>query len=279
METDNSDHVNDTSLEDHRIKSKLVHDPIELELVLIRHGSTQWNKERRYLGCTDLPLLPVALQQLSAIRGRSALSGEFWRVCCSDLRRCRETLAAAAPALEHQAIYDSRLREMDFGAWEGCTYEQLKDNKHYRSWIDDPESVTPPGGEAWEEFAGRIDNFWTQLQREAVAAVAAGVVEVAEVEAESVAVESVAGSVTPLIDADSMGPGGCNAKTDASEPESAQGSAILRVLLVTHGGVIRQLLARIVEGMTFYTAAAPAPGEVTVMNLRRHEGIWSRIAR
>ncbi|KWX73441.1 hypothetical protein AMQ84_22480 [Paenibacillus riograndensis] len=252
---------------------------MELELVLIRHGSTQWNKERRYLGCTDLPLLPVALQQLSAIRGRSALSGEFWRVCCSDLRRCRETLAAAAPALEHQAIYDSRLREMDFGAWEGCTYEQLKDNKHYRSWIDDPESVTPPGGEAWEEFAGRIDNFWTQLQREAVAAVAAGVVEVAEVEAESVAVESVAGSVTPLIDADSMGPGGCNAKTDASEPESAQGSAILRVLLVTHGGVIRQLLARIVEGMTFYTAAAPAPGEVTVMNLRRHEGIWSRIAR
>ncbi|MNI68257.1 hypothetical protein D3C73_1239400 [compost metagenome] len=76
-----------------------------------------------------------------------------------------------------------------------------------------------------------------------------------------------------------MGPGGCNAKTDALEPESTQGSAILRVLLVTHGGVIRQLLARIVEGMTFYTAAAPAPGEVTVMNLRRHEGIWSRIAR
>ncbi|MCE3199316.1 histidine phosphatase family protein [Paenibacillus sonchi] len=216
---------------------------------------------------------PGGAEQLSAIRDHSALSGEFWRVCCSDLRRCRETLAAAAPALEHQAIYDSRLREMNFGAWEGCTYEQLKDNKHYRSWIDDPESVTPPGGEAWEEFAGRIDNFWTQLQREAEA-VAAGVAEVAKV-----AVESVAGSVTPLIDADSIGPGGCNAKTDASEPESAQGSAILRVLLVTHGGVIRQLLARIVEGMTFYTAAAPAPGEVTVMNLRRHEGTWSRIAR
>jgi alpha-ribazole phosphatase len=118
----------------------------ELELLLIRHGHTQWNKERRYLGSTDLPLLPEERQQLSTLSGQPALGGEFWRVYCSDLRRCRETLTAVAPHLERQAIYDPRLRELDFGAWEGCTYEQLQDNGHYRSWIDHPEEVTPPDG-------------------------------------------------------------------------------------------------------------------------------------
>ncbi|HBS44312.1 MAG TPA: hypothetical protein DEA91_07415, partial [Paenibacillus sp.] len=38
---------------------------IELELVLVRHGQTQWNAEHRYLGHTDLPLLSSAVEQLS----------------------------------------------------------------------------------------------------------------------------------------------------------------------------------------------------------------------
>lgn len=139
---------------------------LELELVLIRHGHTQWNKERRYLGSTDLPLLPEERQQLSTLSGQPALGGEFWRVYCSDMLRCRETLAAVAPHLERQAIYDSRLRELDFGAWEGCTYEQLQDNQLYRSWIDHPELVTPPEGEAWEQFEARVDDFWAQLEQE-----------------------------------------------------------------------------------------------------------------
>lgn len=189
-----------------------------LELVLVRHGYTQWNQERRYLGSTDVPLAPGEAERLEKLGPLPPLTGEFHRVYCSDLRRCRETLAALMPQLEPQAVYDARLREMDFGAWEGCTYEQLKDNLLYRSWIDNPEAATPPGGEAWVQFAARIDHFWAELQQE------------------------------------------------------AEAPAITRILLVTHGGVIRQLLAQIVEGLTFYTAAAPAPGEVTVLRLRKGGG-------
>lgn len=110
----------------------------ELELVLVRHGYTQWNKEHRYLGSTDLPLVPGEAKRLEKLGAQPPLGGEFSHVYCSDLRRCRETLAALVPRPMPQAVYDSRLKEMDFGAWEGYTYDQLKDNPLYQSWIDNP---------------------------------------------------------------------------------------------------------------------------------------------
>lgn len=197
----------------------------DLELVLVRHGYTQWNQERRYLGWTDVPLAPGEAERLERLRTQPQLTGDFSRVYCSDLLRCRETLAALVPHLKQDADYDPRLREMDFGTWEGSTYDQLKDNPLYRSWIDNPEAATPPGGEEWAKFAARIDDFWTGLQQE------------------------------------------------------AEAPSVTRILLVTHGGVIRQLLARIIEGVTFYTAAAPAPGEVMVLCLQRDGGSWRMVEK
>ncbi|MHA6531108.1 histidine phosphatase family protein [Paenibacillus sp. BAC0078] len=198
---------------------------LELELVLVRHGYTQWNRERRYLGSMDLPLLPEEREKLAVLREQPELTGSFWRVYCSDLRRCRETLALIAPSLEQSAIYDSRLRETGFGEWEGCTYEQLKDNPHYRSWIDDPAAYTPPDGESWEAFAARLEHFLDDLYREAEA--------------------------------------------DAA---SLKNCPRQRVLVVTHGGVIRQLTARSQAGATFRTTAAPPPGQVMPIILKRPAG-------
>ncbi|HBS44311.1 MAG TPA: histidine phosphatase family protein, partial [Paenibacillus sp.] len=65
------------------------------------------------------------------------------------------------------AVYDQRLREMNFGAFEGCTYEELKDNSLYRSWIDNPSTVTPPDGETWAQFDERLRSFLSDLGRAA----------------------------------------------------------------------------------------------------------------
>nr|WP_274528971.1 histidine phosphatase family protein [Paenibacillus piscarius] len=222
-----------------------------MELVLVRHGYTQWNQERRYVGRTDVPLAQGEAERLDKLRTQPPLTGEFCRVYCSDLRRCRETLTALIPNLEPKARYDARLLEMDFGAWEGCTYDQLKDNPLYRSWIDNPEAATPPGGEAWAQFAARVDDFWTELQQEAEASVVAETAYPADLSTEA-----------------------CSPEAALLKPNEHQNPVIFRVMLVTHGGVIRQLLAQIVEGVTFYTAAAPAPGEVTVLRLRRERGNW-----
>lgn len=215
---------------------------IELELVLVRHGQTQWNTEHRYLGHTDLPLLSSAVEQLSQLKqplgwlteqGLEASNG-FWRVYCSDLLRCRETLAYISPLLEKVAIYDPRLREMNFGAFEGCTYEELKDNSLYRSWIDNPSTVTPPDGEAWAQFDERVRSFLLDLGRAAE---------------------------DPFV--------------QASIKENKDKVITNRVLVVTHGGVIRNFLAQVVPGVTFYSAVAPSPGTAMVLRLFWQNGKWS----
>ena len=243
---------------------------IKLELVLLRHGHTKWNKEHRYLGSTDLPLLPEEREKLAALREQPELSGSFWRVYCSDLLRCRETLACIAPSLEAQAVYDSRLRETCFGEWEGCTYEQLKNNPLYRSWIDDPAGVMPPGGEAWEAFTARLEQFVSGLVHEAAA-------EIRDGSSSLTPCDSAAGmDRNAAVDVDT------NADVDAEAEAEAEALQLLReeplqlrVLIVTHGGVIRQWLAQAEPGMTFYTAAAPPPGTVAVLQLLWQAGGWA----
>ncbi|WP_433617178.1 histidine phosphatase family protein [Paenibacillus cellulositrophicus] len=137
----------------------------QVDLLLVRHGTTQWNREKRYLGHTDIPLDPGSRVELAPL-ARELTGKAFHGVYCSDLARCRETLAIISPAHADTAMYDPRLREMDFGAWEGHTYEQLQHEFLYRQWIDSPQQVTPPGGESWADFAGRIDGFVGSLLKD-----------------------------------------------------------------------------------------------------------------
>lgn len=133
-----------------------------MELWLVRHGKTAWNLERKYQGHSDPDLLPGDATELSSLR--AAISEvSFSAVYCSDLRRCRSTLEYIRPDLQAAARFDSRLREMNFGAWEGRTYEQLKHNPHYRNWIDSPQTIVPPGGESWAEFKNRILAFAEEI--------------------------------------------------------------------------------------------------------------------
>ncbi|MFB5762873.1 histidine phosphatase family protein [Paenibacillus medicaginis] len=137
----------------------------ELDLILVRHGTTQWNREKRYVGHADPGLLPDAEGELGAL-GQRLRGMCFAKVYSSDLRRCTETLRLAAPQLAAEAVLDERLRELDFGAWDGETYESLKDMQLYRSWLDDPRCVTPPGGESLEHFEGRLTGFLKSLLEE-----------------------------------------------------------------------------------------------------------------
>ncbi len=133
-----------------------------MELWLVRHGMTEWNLERKYQGYSNPDLLPGDASGLSPLRAELA-EITFSAVYSSDLRRCRSTLEYVRPDLMADACYDDRLREMNFGAWEGQTYEQLKHNLHYREWIDNPQTIAPPGGESWPEFEGRIREFADEI--------------------------------------------------------------------------------------------------------------------
>ncbi|MCE7791611.1 histidine phosphatase family protein [Salipaludibacillus sp. CUR1] len=131
-----------------------------LDIYLVRHGVTRWNKEKRYLGHTDEACMKDRLVDLADLK--SDLAGmEFDQVWTSDLLRCRETIHYLMPGAH--PVTDKRLRECDFGDWEGKTYEDLKNLKDYRRWIDDPQLQPIPGGESWEEFSERIDEWLNEL--------------------------------------------------------------------------------------------------------------------
>lgn len=91
------------------------------EVIIIRHGETEWNVARRYQGQLDSPLTARGLAQASAIAQRLAAES-FDLLVSSDLKRAADTaaiIAEAHPGLAFEC--DSRLRERDFGILAGLT--------------------------------------------------------------------------------------------------------------------------------------------------------------
>ncbi|WP_084787492.1 histidine phosphatase family protein [Anaerobacillus alkalidiazotrophicus] len=131
-----------------------------LDLLLIRHGVTDWNKQKRYLGHTDIGLLQSELETLDGLK-KQIYGQPFSYVFSSDLRRCQETLDYLN--VKMSVIVDERLREINFGDWEGKTYDELKCDANYQEWLNDWEQSSPPNGEAWSEFTSRIDLFLDEL--------------------------------------------------------------------------------------------------------------------
>ncbi|MOA01024.1 Alpha-ribazole phosphatase [compost metagenome] len=135
-----------------------------MEWWLIRHGLTSWNVARKYQGHSDVELLSNEMNGLKGLYQK--LQGvHFSAIYCSDLLRCRQTLDYVCPDLNSIEVYfDKRLREMNFGEWEGKTYEMLKDRPLYTSWIDHPQNYTPPRGESWQQFHDRVHDVYLQLR-------------------------------------------------------------------------------------------------------------------
>lgn len=126
-----------------------------LTIHLIRHGKTQANIDRKYIGHTDEPL--VNWQALD-------MPIQTKKVYGSDLIRCEQTAYLYFPEAEYVAV--SNLRELNFGQFEMKTYEQLKNEPYYREWIADPENVTPLDGESFQHFQMRVFSALTDIINE-----------------------------------------------------------------------------------------------------------------
>ena len=90
------------------------------QILLARHGETDWNRNGRVQGHTDIPLNATGIAQAQALAER--LAGEpLAAVFASDLERARVTAAAVAARHELPVSIDPDLREKNFGSWEGLT--------------------------------------------------------------------------------------------------------------------------------------------------------------
>ncbi|WP_444684711.1 histidine phosphatase family protein [Alkalicoccus luteus] len=127
-------------------------------LDIVRHGVTEANLAKQYLGWTDEPISPQSAPALKELK-RLLVPAEWQEVHASDLLRCRQTAAA----LDLTPQFDERLREMHFGKWEMRTYEELKHEEAYRRWVDDPVTRRPPGGESWNDLNERVGDWYADM--------------------------------------------------------------------------------------------------------------------
>ncbi len=134
-----------------------------LTLVLTRHGLTDRSDPEQHLGQgIDIGLSAAGRAQGAAL-GERIGAEHFDRMVCSPLLRARETAAAVAGSRPIEL--DPRLAEMDYGEWEGLTYQQIEavDADFRRRWIDDPASLACPGGESGNDVAARAGSFLGDL--------------------------------------------------------------------------------------------------------------------
>ena len=151
-----------------------------VELLLIRHGVTAWNRERRFQGQTDIPL--DAEGHLQARRLAAALSSSrVSAVYASDLARASQTAAPLAQALGLPVLAARGLRERHYGAFEGRTFDELERDRadEFARWhARDPDFELPGGGESLRVLHARVEDALMELARrhpgERVAAVTHG---------------------------------------------------------------------------------------------------------
>ena len=112
-------------------------------ILLIRHGQTHLNAERRFMGVTDAPLNDVGLQQ--AARLGQALKGRVHAVIASPLARAQQTAQAIGPVQT-----DGDLAELNQGSLEGLTGAEAiaRFPDFFARWQQDPTHATVPGGES-----------------------------------------------------------------------------------------------------------------------------------
>ncbi|TNF28644.1 MAG: histidine phosphatase family protein [Deltaproteobacteria bacterium] len=125
-----------------------------LEVVLVRHGITTWNQDKRLQGQLDVPLAPEGVDQARRLAAHLAAQGErFDHVVASDLARARETADIVAGALGDAPVaIDARWRERDLGELQGRRWDEIGGTSH--DIIATIEA--PPGGETREAQEERV---------------------------------------------------------------------------------------------------------------------------
>ncbi len=118
--------------------------------VLIRHGQTEWSRDGRHTGSTDIQLLPEGEAQAAGLAAR--LDGyQFTTVLTSPLLRARQTSALAG--LDEGAEVDPDLVEWDYGSFEGLTTAEIRLDHPGWDLFDDGA----PGGESADQVGVRVD--------------------------------------------------------------------------------------------------------------------------
>lgn len=134
------------------------------KLFLVRHAETGDQYKGRYLGSTDVPISERGVGQAEKLAGR--LSAQSINSCyCSPMLRCRQTAEILNKKISCDVIIEKRLAEVDFGRWEGLTFEEIRhrDPEMVDRWSTNILGFTFPDGENSQHFHGRVVDVLDRL--------------------------------------------------------------------------------------------------------------------
>lgn len=135
-------------------------------LYLIRHGQTDYNKQGKLQGGTDIPLNDYG-RELAHIAAKRVENVEFDLAITSPLSRARETARILLGSRNVAIIEDARIREISFGEFEGMCWKEDNYNlpdPDFMNFFQAPERYAiPPQGESFQSILERTGQFWKDL--------------------------------------------------------------------------------------------------------------------
>lgn len=139
-----------------------------MKLYIMRHGETDWNKDKRLQGQSDIELNEFG--RSLAYKTQKALKDvPFDLVITSPLKRAKETALIVKGNREIPVIEDKRIAEMCFGEYEGlcCKGEGFNiPDKEFKNFFANPEKYkAPESGESFQEFFARVHDFLHELYK------------------------------------------------------------------------------------------------------------------
>jgi broad specificity phosphatase PhoE len=118
-----------------------------MRLILVRHGATEWNQQRRVQGLSNLGLNETGRKQAEAL-AQSLKNERVYAIYTSPLRRAQETARAISRFHHAEVMTLDGLKELDVGEVDGMTYEEMRvhHGEFFTKWMADFTAVRLPGG-------------------------------------------------------------------------------------------------------------------------------------
>lgn len=137
-----------------------------MKIYLLRHGETEANKNKFYYGKLDVSLNEKGRAQAKSA-GALLKNINFSSIYISERKRTKET-AEIALGKSAEFIIDKRINEINFGEFEGKSYEEIQKKfpKEYQEWNNNWKEFVPPGGESYLQFYSRVESFMKELLNE-----------------------------------------------------------------------------------------------------------------
>lgn len=135
-------------------------------VLLVRHGETAWNAERRLQGWAPVPLSGRGREQACTLADRLVTQFDIDGVTASDLRRARETAELLAGPIGVDVTTDDGWRERDLGVLQGLTYDAFDEQHPDYSLSQVGEAAIdarPEGGESLADLRNRVLDAWDRL--------------------------------------------------------------------------------------------------------------------